>query len=181
MHILCTKHARDCGLIRLARALWFRLGLSDFGVFMIRKATLQDVDQVRDIAVDAYQKYVDVIGRKPAPMVADFRALIGAGCVYVTDAAPDNIVGFVVFHLRADHLSIENIAVLGAAAGKGLGRALLDFAEMQARAHSLGVIRLYTNEKMTDNLSLYPYLGFTETERRCEDGFSRVYFQKTLS
>jgi hypothetical protein len=33
---------------------------------------------------------------------------------------------------------------------------------------------------MTDNLSLYPHLGYAEVDRRTEDGFNRVYFEKDL-
>ena len=33
---------------------------------------------------------------------------------------------------------------------------------------------------MTENLALYPALGYVETGRRVEDGFSRVYFSKRL-
>ena len=41
-------------------------------------------------------------------------------------------------------------------------------------------MRLYTNEKMTANLSIYLRLGYTETGRRIEDGFKRVFFEKLL-
>ncbi len=37
-----------------------------------------------------------------------------------------------------------------------------------------------TNEKMSQNLSIYPHLGYVETGRRIEDGFNRVYFEKKL-
>lgn len=33
---------------------------------------------------------------------------------------------------------------------------------------------------MTDNLSIYPRLGYVEVERRLEDGFNRVFFEKRL-
>jgi len=42
-------------------------------------------------------------------------------------------------------------------------------------------VHLYTNEKMTDNLSIYPRLGYVEVARRHEDGFDRVFFEKRLS
>ena len=45
---------------------------------------------------------------------------------------------------------------------------------------SLNAVHLYTNEKMAENLLIYPKLGYTEVERRTEDGFNRVYFEKTL-
>ena len=40
---------------------------------------------------------------------------------------------------------------------------------------------LYTNAAMRENLSLYPRLGWVETDRRTEDGFERVYFEKPVS
>ena len=33
---------------------------------------------------------------------------------------------------------------------------------------------------MTENLELYPRLGYREVDRREEDGFSRVFFRKRL-
>jgi hypothetical protein len=33
---------------------------------------------------------------------------------------------------------------------------------------------------MTENLGLYPRLGYQQFDRRVEDGFDRVYFEKTL-
>ncbi|MEQ9160672.1 MAG: hypothetical protein RLO10_10775 [Roseovarius indicus] len=41
-------------------------------------------------------------------------------------------------------------------------------------------MQLYTNEKMVANLSIYPHLGYAETDRRTEDGFNRVYFEKRV-
>jgi hypothetical protein len=33
---------------------------------------------------------------------------------------------------------------------------------------------------MEQNLTWYPAIGFVETDRRLEDGFSRVYFSKAM-
>jgi hypothetical protein len=33
---------------------------------------------------------------------------------------------------------------------------------------------------MTENLAYYPSLGFRETDRREEDGYSRVFFEKQV-
>jgi hypothetical protein len=45
----------------------------------------------------------------------------------------------------------------------------------------MNAVHLYTNEKMTDNLSIYPKLGYVEVARRTENGFNRVYFEKSLT
>lgn len=57
---------------------------------------------------------------------------------------------------------------------------LISFCEDAAREQGLGVVQIYTYEKMADNLSIYPKLGYSEVGRRPEDGFNRVYFEKVL-
>lgn len=129
------------------------------------------------IVAAAYVGYVDRIGRQPAPMTADYHALLGQTAVLIDD---DAIVGVIVTLAADDHLLIENVAVAPGHQGKGYGRALLDHAETRARGLGLAEARLYTNAAMTENLTFYPRLGYVETGRRTEDGFDRVYFRKQL-
>ena len=112
-------------------------------------------------------------------MAADFRAQIEAGRVYVIDVDGD-VAGFIVLYRRQDHLHVENVAVFPSRQGLGLGRALLSFAEKEAARRGLQAIELYTNVKMTENLELYPRLGYVEIDRRDEEGFSRMFYRKHL-
>jgi GNAT superfamily N-acetyltransferase len=146
----------------------------------IRQAVADDEDAVRACAEQAYAQYVSVIGRKPAPMLADFRAQIAAGFVHLCIAEQEELRGFIVFYPVDQHMLLENVAVSKAGRGKGIGKALIQFCEAQATRLGLGSVCLYTNEKMTDNLSIYPRLGYVEVQRRSEDGFDRVYFEKRL-
>ncbi len=63
----------------------------------------------------------------------------------------------------------------------GVGKGLIAFCEAVARRRGLASVRLYVNEKMIANLSIYPHLAYVETERRREVGFDRVYFEKRLT
>lgn len=148
---------------------------------MIRQAEAGDEPAIRDCAEQAYARYVPLMGRKPAPMVADFAAQIGAGEVYVATDDQDALQGFIVFYAEDGHMLLENVAVLPRAAGRGVGRALIGFCEDAARQRGMNAVHLYSNEKMTDNLSLYPRLGYVEVARRTKDGFDRVYFEKLLT
>lgn len=148
--------------------------------FDIRKANSTDECDVRSCAEDAYEQYVEAIGRKPAPMVADFRSLIALGFVYVAVEPDAGLIGFIVFYRKDDYMMLENVAVRSDATGMGVGKRLIAFCEEQARRSKAASIKLYTNEKMTGNLSIYPHLGYRETERRHEDGFNRVFFEKRL-
>jgi ribosomal protein S18 acetylase RimI-like enzyme len=145
----------------------------------IRPALPDDAAAVAACVRAAYAGYVALIGREPAPMGADYAALIAAAAVWVAHDAAE-VVGVLVLHERVTALLIENVAVHPSRQGRGIGRALVAFAEEQARAAGLAEVTLYTNARMTANLRFYPALGYAETGRRAEDGFDRVFYRKRL-
>jgi ribosomal protein S18 acetylase RimI-like enzyme len=146
---------------------------------VIRQANPADLVQIKVCAEAAYTCYIERIGKQPAPMVADFAAAIEAGTLYVIETEAQ-ICGFVVFYACNDYLHLENVAVDPRFQGLGLGMQLIEFVEQQARCAGYGSVELYTNAKMTENLGLYPRLGYEEFDRRREDGFDRVYLRKVL-
>jgi N-acetylglutamate synthase-like GNAT family acetyltransferase len=145
----------------------------------IRRATTADLADLRQLITDAYTKYIERIGRPPAPMTADYAAALGHSRVWVLESG-DVIVGALVTEGRGDHLLLETIAVASSAQGSGYGRLLLDRAEGDAAELGLTEVRLYTNEAMRENLSFYPRHGYRETGRAVQDGFRRVFFSKTV-
>ena len=145
----------------------------------IRLANEGDIPFVRDCATAAYEMYVERMGRKPAPMVADFTGILAAQNLYVLETE-QGLAGFIVFYPRDDHVHIENVAVDPAFQGKGYGTRLIEFAEGKAREQGFSRAELYTNEKMTENIAYYPKLGYEEIGRWEEDGFNRVFYRKEL-
>jgi GNAT superfamily N-acetyltransferase len=107
----------------------------------------------------------------------DYADKIDAGQVDIAelDGAP---IGVLVLIPRDDHLLVENVAVDPDHQGRGVGRALLGHAERTAAHLGLPELRLYTNAAMTENLKLYPRLGYREVVRKTENGFERVFFAK---
>ncbi|MFV0473905.1 MAG: GNAT family N-acetyltransferase [Pikeienuella sp.] len=146
----------------------------------IQRARPEDAGPIRSVASAAYTPYIRRIGREPAPMIADFPTLIAAGEVWAL-AEIAEIIGYIVLRAKGGSLHVENLAVLPERHGEGHGRALLDFAEGEARRRDLKRLDLYTNAMMTENLALYAQLGWREVGRRREDGFDRVYFEKPVA
>ena len=145
----------------------------------LRRATISDLADLRQLITDAYAKYIDRIGRLPAPMTADYAAALEHSRVWVL-VDDEAMVGAMVTEDRRDHLLLETVAVAPGAQGHGYGRLLLDRAERDAAELGLSEVRLYTNEAMTENLTFYPRHGYRETGRAIEDGFRRVYFSKAV-
>ena len=144
----------------------------------IRPADEADAPVLRQIAMAAYQQYVPRIGRAPAPMAADYPAAVRRAWVAAEDG---QVAGFIILIAQPGYLLLENVAVLPAAQGRGIGARLLALAEEHARSLGLPEIRLYTNEAMTENLAYYPWHGYIQTHRACQDGFHRVFFRKQLN
>jgi ribosomal protein S18 acetylase RimI-like enzyme len=135
---------------------------------------------VVDLVERAYSPWIERVGRRPWPMDEDYAALIAAGEVFLLSAA-DRLVGLIVLRPAPDHLLVDNVAVEPDLQGRGNGRALLAFAEEQARALGLTELRLYTNAAMIENIELYRRLGWREHDRRIQSGFARVYFRRPLT
>lgn len=145
----------------------------------IRIAELKDEEQIIECINSSYEKYVDRIGKKPAPMLADYNPKIQDGCVYVVDQ-DSIIIGLIILIPKSDYLYLGNLAVHPSMQGKGIGRQLMKYAETLAVSSGFSKIRLFTNEKMYENLIIYKKYGYSETERKTENGYNRVYFIKNL-
>lgn len=145
----------------------------------IRPATVDDISAIERIVRDAYSPYIQRIGATPGPMLDDYPARIAQGLVHVLLASGD-IQALLVLIPEPDCLLLDNIAVSPGAQGKGYGRHLLRFAEDEARRRGLAAIRLYTQEKMTENIGIYRRHGYVETHRAEEIGLKRVFMKKAL-
>jgi GNAT superfamily N-acetyltransferase len=147
---------------------------------LIRPAAPSDVSAMAALVRAAYAGYVDRIGREPAPMAADYGAILTHGHGWVALRGHE-LVGVLVLEPEADHLRLENIAVSPEVQGQGVGTLLLGFADDEARRRHLPEVRLYTNAAMSENLAYYPRHGYRETHRASADGFDRVYFTKPVT
>ncbi len=147
---------------------------------MIRTARATDRAAVEAVVDTAYSHYVERIGKPPGPMLDDYAALIDAGAVSVLEDADRVIAAVIVLIPKDGHLLLDNVAVRPDRQGKGFGRALIAFAETEARRLGFAELRLYTHEKMTENIAIYTRLGFEENGRGREAGYDRVFMRKRI-
>ena len=145
----------------------------------IRLGVVDDLNTVEEIVKKAYSVYIDRIGKKPAPMIVDYKNLIHKQLVHVIEEG-NLIRGLIVLVPMEKFMLVENVAVHPDFHGKGYGRKLLDYADKVAKTKGFTEIRLYTNEKMLENLNIYQHLGWKEYKRRTEKGYSRIYMKKPL-
>ena len=143
----------------------------------LRHATTADLPAIKALIDAAYAKYLTRMGKPPGPMLRDYGPSVEDGTTWV---AGSPITAVLTLYPRGDHLLIENIAVHPGDQGRGLGRHLMGFAEQEAARRGLTRIAPYTHEAMTENQAIYTHLGYVETGRRAEDGYRRIYMEKSL-
>jgi len=149
-------------------------------VYTLRRADAADVPTVGALVNAAYGHYVERIGFLPRPMRDDYAQIIRSSQVTVAESRR-TIVGVIVLNVNDEGFVIDNVAVHPSHRGKGVGKALLGYAEAEARYAGFDFIDLYTHEKMTENITLYSRIGYVEYDRRSQGEFSLVYMRKPLA
>ena len=145
----------------------------------IRRARQEDAEAVAEITDSAYGSFIPLLGRKPQPMTADHRKMIGENDVWLL-FSEDYPVGVLVLVDEPDSLLIYSVAIRPELQKRGLGRRLLGWAELEARRVGRPRIRLYTNALMAGNIELYRALGYLETDREPYMGSTLVHMSKWL-
>ena len=125
----------------------------------LRQAKATDAAAIRDLTRQAYARWVPLIGREPKPMTADYDAAVARHRFDLVHI--DGVLAALIETIREpDHLLVENVAVAPSYQGRGLGRRLMAHAEALARELGFDTIRLYTNQRFTENIALYRRLGY---------------------
>ncbi|WP_028865883.1 GNAT family N-acetyltransferase [Psychromonas aquimarina] len=142
----------------------------------IRKAELSDAHGLSQCMYNAYSRLRNKLGGQDLPpMQLDYQQEIRSYPVWTAYSADTLVGGLILLH-EADYTTIANIAVHPDFQGHGLGRGLIEFALKQARLHGSREVRLVTHALLTENISLYSYLGWKEYQR----SGSKVLMRKAL-
>jgi ribosomal protein S18 acetylase RimI-like enzyme len=141
----------------------------------IRQAVAEDAPGLTVCMRAAYAEAAARLGDLP-PLTADYADEIATCQVWVA-MVDEEIVGGLVLVPGDDALQLANVAVVPHYAGRGLGKALIDHAELEAVAQGFQEIRLATHTDMGNNLALYRHLGWEQTGT---EG-ATVYMKKDLS
>ncbi len=111
----------------------------------------------------AYAPWLPILGMEPLPYRADYDVVLADHEAWFVRDKDGRELGALVLGFPGDHLLIWSVSA--SVGGRGIGRALVAFAEAEAVRRGLGEVRLYTNQLLARNLALYLDLGYRETSR----------------
>lgn len=142
----------------------------------IRKASIDDAKGLKSCMDRAYAQYLNRLKKEQLPpMNVDYEEEITVFPVWVAEF-DNEVVGGLILMFEDDHAIIANIGVRPDFQGTGLGRKLMDLAESEAKRKGYSEMRLATHVLLTENVSFYKHLGWSEIGR--DD--VRVYMRKMI-
>jgi N-acetylglutamate synthase-like GNAT family acetyltransferase len=131
--------------------------------YSLRSAIGADAPKVAALVRAAYEHYVERIGMLPRPMTDDYSEVIANHQVTLAQSHA-TIVGVIVLTVtEEERFLIDNVAVDPSHRWKGLGKALLEYAEAEARRAGFD-----------SYLSVHPREDDGEPGALFEDGVRRV-------
>lgn len=144
-----------------------------------RFATREDLVAVVALQHAAYASGRTVTGVEALPLRADYDDIFARMECWVVDG-PEHLDGALILELRDDDMLIWSVSTHPHARSRGVGTALLAFAERRARESGRDIMRLYTNERLTRNVAWYARSGYIV--ERIEDMPDRraVHMKKIL-
>jgi ribosomal protein S18 acetylase RimI-like enzyme len=145
----------------------------------LRPATAADVPRLTALVRVAYVHYVERLGGPPRPMTDDYADVVRTHQVIVAERSGE-VLGLIVLGVGDEGFFVDNVAVDPSRQGTGVGKALLEHAELAARDAGFDSIYLYTHERMVENLALYARIGYAEYDRRPLGEACLVYLRKHL-
>jgi N-acetylglutamate synthase-like GNAT family acetyltransferase len=144
--------------------------------WIIRKAVIEDATGLQRVMESAYSAYQERMGgERLPPMEVNYSSEIRDYPTWVAESNGSIVAGLIMV-FEDDFASIANIAVHPDFQGQGVGGGLMKFAETVAKEKAYPELRLATHILLTENVSLYEHLGWSEIER--DD--VRVYMKKNL-
>jgi GNAT superfamily N-acetyltransferase len=145
----------------------------------IRRGDIGDLASLIALQRAAYRPNAEILGTEPLPLRADYGDVVRTSEVWVVPGA-DGLAGALILKINPDHLLIWSIAVAPSAQGRGLGNRLLAFAEERARQLGLGILRLYTGEKLRTNVEWYQRCGYAAERIEALPDRRLVHMIKTI-
>jgi GNAT superfamily N-acetyltransferase len=145
----------------------------------IRRARLRDRHAIRHLVDVAYSCQEQALGLAPSARRISFWWHILNRRLWLLENGQE-LVGLIGLLDGSVQLFIFLVTILPSAQRRGLGRMLVEFAEIEARRHGLTRLQLDTPEGFVNAIEFYRHLGFVDIGRQDRDGYVSVVMMKRL-
>lgn len=162
----------------------FNQSVAMAGSVPLRRATMADIAALEALKTAAYLPNEAISGVPSLPRMADYHSAVAQHEIWLVDGAAGPagpLDAALVLDIAPEAFTVWSIAVAPDAAGRKLGRALMDFAEARAAELGYDALLLYTNSRLADRIAWYERLGFRFSHHEEMADRRLTHLRKSLS
>ncbi|MEL6375033.1 MAG: GNAT family N-acetyltransferase [Pseudomonadota bacterium] len=145
----------------------------------MRLADEHDLEAITALQHAAYAANRDVLGLEPLPLLADYDEIMETHEVWLIEHEAA-VIGVLILEPRAQDMLIWSIATAPDAQRRGIGKLMLDAAEMRAQQFGLRTMRLYTGAPLKQQIAWYEANGYQFEREEALTDRTLVHFVKPL-
>ena len=144
--------------------------------FKIRRGRLRELRAIGRLVDTVYRPLNTSLGLVGAPRPKLWWLILDRRLWVLEDRK--TLAGLINLHDNSVHLVVSLLTVRPDSQRRGIGRALIAFAEAEAKRRGLIGLLLHTPEKLVTAIEFYRQLGFSEAGRETAYGQAFVVFAK---
>jgi ribosomal protein S18 acetylase RimI-like enzyme len=145
----------------------------------LRRARTDEAEKIGALQRAAYEGNRAILGVTPIPLKADYANILRDYEVWLHEEG-DELIGVLILKPRPDDVLIWSVATAPEARRSGWGNLLLAAAETRARELGKSTVRLYTGERLVDNVAWYQRRGYTIERTEAASDRRIVHMMKTI-
>ena len=146
--------------------------------FKIRRGRLRELRAIRHLVDTVYRPLNESLSLVGAPQPRLWWQVLDRRLWVLEDRKA--LAGLINLHDNSVHLIVSLVTVRPDSRRRGIGRALIAFAEAEAKRRGLIGLLLHTPEKLVTAVEFYRRLAFSEVGRENVHGQTFVVFAKRL-
>ena len=146
----------------------------------LRPAEPRDATRLKQIAIQAFRIYAELLPRPPQSVTADYAALIAddAVCVAERDGEAQGVAVLLPLH---NALLLHTVAVAPEMQRGGIGAMLLNYAAQHAQGQGLGAVEVSVERAMLPLLGWFGRHGYEAVRSPGPGGYQRYYLRRTIT
>jgi GNAT superfamily N-acetyltransferase len=145
----------------------------------LRRARPDEAQTIAAFQRAAYERNRAILGVEPMPLKADYAKVLSEYEVWLYENG-GTAAGVLILEARPADLLIWSVATAPEARCGGLGNQLLAAAETRARQLGKRILRLYTGERLVDNVAWYQRRGYAIERTEATRDRRIVHMKKTI-
>jgi len=126
----------------------------------MRLAEDDDRHAVASLQEAAYARNRELLGQEPLPLLAPIDEIFDEYEVWLLEADDGRLVGVLILEPRQEDMLLWSLAVHPDVQRRGLGKLLLQTAELRAGQFGHTILRLYTGAQLQHLIDWYGRHGF---------------------